>query len=100
MQHFIKVNARTKKDKELTKLTSTATNGNIQFFLNFIDQLLLKMIHRRIHLHHYRYSIQKVLQNVDAVCQNVDFAVNLSITVKYEPQSQHWSHEQVTYILE
>ena len=100
MQHFIKVNARTKKDKELTKLTATATNGNIQFFLNFIDQLLLKMIHHRIHLHHYRYSIQKVLQNVDAVCQNVDFAVNLSITVKYEPQSQHWSHEQVTYVLE
>ena len=100
MQHFIKVNARTKKDKELTKLTATATNGNIQFFLNFIDQLLLKMIHHRIHLHHYRYSIQKVLQNVDAVCQNVDFAVNLSIPVKYEPQSQHWSHEQVTCILE
>ena len=54
------------------------------------------MIHHRNHLHHYRYSIHKVLQNVDAVCLDVDFAENLSIPVKHEQQSLHWSHEQVT----
>ena len=40
--------------------------------------------------------IHKVLQNVDTVCLDVDFAENLSIPVKYEPQSLHWFHEQVT----
>ena len=54
------------------------------------------MIHLRNHLHHYRYSIHKVLQNVHAVHLDVDFAENYSIPVKYEPQSLHWSHEQVT----
>ena len=41
MEHFIKVKATTKKGKEVAKLTATATNGNIQFILNFTDQLLL-----------------------------------------------------------
>ena len=54
------------------------------------------MIHHRNHLHHYTYSIYKVLQNADTVPLDVDFAENLSIPVTYEPQSLHWSHEQVT----
>ena len=54
------------------------------------------MIHWRNHLHHYRYSIHKIVQNVDIVHLDVDFAENLSISVKYEPQSLHWSYEQVT----
>ena len=33
---------------------------------------------------------------VDAVHLDVDLAENLSILVNYEPQSLHWSHEQVT----
>ena len=40
MQNFFKVKATTKKCKEVTKLTATATNGNIQFIHNFINQLL------------------------------------------------------------
>lgn len=27
---------------------------------------------------------------------DVDFSENLTVPVKYEPQSLHWSHEQVT----
>ena len=54
------------------------------------------MIHHRNYLHHYRYSIHKVFQNVNVVCLDADFAENLSISVKYEPQSLHWSHELVT----
>jgi len=96
MQHFVKVKSTTKKGKEVTKLVASATDGNMLFILDFIDQLLAKMIHHRNHLHHYRYAIHKMRENVDAVFLDVDFSENLSIPVKNEPQSLHWSHEQVT----
>ena len=50
MQHFIKVKTTTNEDKEVTKVTATETNRSIQFILNFIDQLVSKMINHRDHL--------------------------------------------------
>jgi len=65
MQHFVKVKSTTKKGKEVTKLVASATDGNMLFILDFIDQLLAKMIHHRNHLHHYRYAIHKMRENVE-----------------------------------
>ena len=32
----------------------------------------------------------------DTIPVDVDFSENLSVPTKYEPQSLHWSHSQVT----
>ena len=91
MQHFIKVKTTTNEDKEVTKVTATETNRSIQFILNFIDQLVSKMINHRDHLQVFDTQSSSKCY---AVRLDVDFPENLSISVKYEPQSLHWSHEQ------
>ena len=36
---------------------------------------------------------------MNTVVIDIDFSENLSVPVKFEPQSKHWDHEQVTVYL-
>ena len=49
---------------------------------------------RPAHGEHYRSTIHKFKEHFDTIF--IDFSENLTVPVKYEPQSLHWSHEQVT----
>ena len=55
-----------------------------------------KIIHHRNQLKHYRNTIHTFKEQFDAVSIDIDFAENLTVPVKFEPQSLHWSHEQIT----
>ena len=80
----------------VNRLKQVSTDANIEFLLGFISKILPKMIHRRNHLRHYRYCIADFCEQFDAISIAIDYSENLPIPVKYEPQSLHWSHEQVT----
>ena len=74
------------------RLRALSTDANVEFILDFISNLLPKIINHRNQLKHYRHSIKTFHElNID-----IDFSENLSVPVKYEPQSLHWSHKQVT----
>jgi len=96
MQHFEKVTIVTKKGKELKRLRAMSTKANMNFILNFISNLLSKIIHHRNHLKHYRSTIHGFKECFNTLIIDIDFSENLSIPVKFEPQSLHWSHQQIT----
>ena len=96
MQHFVKISTTTKKGKIVEKLKAVSTNANMNFIIEFITALLPKMLHHRNHLKHYHSTVKEFREHFNTISIDIDFSENLSIPVKYEPQSMHWSHEQVT----
>ena len=62
----------------------------------YISKLLYKIIHHRNQLRHYRNVINQFHNLFDAARIDIDFSENLSVPVKYEPQSMHWHQQQVT----
>ena len=72
------------------------TDADMVFLVNFVDNILAKLIYHRNILKHYR-NTQSIFESLfDSVSIDIDFAENLTVPVKYEPQSLHWAHEQVT----
>ena len=96
MQHFETVEKITKKGKITKRLVAKSSTVGLPFITNFISERLSKIINHRNHLKHYRNTIKEFREHFDTVALDVDFSENLSIPVKFEPQSLHWSHEQVT----
>ena len=96
MQHFEMIEETTKYGKTTKRLKAVSTKAGMEFITNFISKLLSKIIHHRNQLKHYRTCIKIFNENFDTLSIDVDFSENLSIPVKSEPQSLHWSHEQVT----
>ena len=71
------------------------TDTGIVFLVNFVDNILAKLIYHRNMLK-YR-NTESIFESLfDSVLIDIDFAENLTVPVKYEPQSLHWCHEQVT----
>ena len=96
LMHFEYVETTTKKGAIVKHLRALSTDANIEFILDFISNLLPKIINHRNQLKHYRYSIKSFHDLFDALNIDIDFSENLLVPVKYEPQSLHWSHKQVT----
>ena len=59
------------------------------------SQILPTIIHHRNMLKHCR-SIKDTFQDSLILYLRVDFSRNLSIPIRYEPQSWHWHHDQVS----
>lgn len=93
--HFEKVDITTRAGKVVSHLKSVVTPANANFIINFLSNLLPKFINHRNHLKHYRSTI-KILREQYDLFLDIDFSENLSVPIKYEPQSCHWSHDQVT----
>ena len=114
MQHFENVKVLTKngeKKKYLKAVETDATftfianfisnnfvetDATFTFIANFISNNLGKIVHHRNQLKHYRNTIAIFRESFDALFVDINFSENLSVLVKFEPQSLHWSHEQVT----
>ena len=59
--------------------------------------MLIKLVHHRNMLKHYRSTIKQFMQLFDnSVHLDIDFSQNLSLPLKQEPQSLHWTKQQVT----
>ena len=96
MQHFELLEMVTRKGKQVTRLKAVSTPASLEFITQFIEKQLASIIHHRNQLKHYRTTLSMFKEHFDTILLDVDFSENLSIPVKYEPQSLHWSHQQVT----
>ena len=92
-QHFEKQHYTTNNCKNSTRLKAVSTATNMEFMTEFLTNFLPKIINHR---NHYRSTIFKVKEHFDSVFIDIGYAENLTVPVKFEPQSLHWSHEQVT----
>ena len=64
------------------------------FLVNFVDNILAKLIYHKNMLKYYRIARSIFESLFDYVSTGIDFAENLTVPVQYGPQSLHWSHEQ------
>ena len=95
-QHFEKVQHVNKNGKISDKLKAVTDDVCTKFIIDFISELLPKIICHRNHLKHYQTVLPIFKEYFAGVLMDVDYSKNLSIPVKFEPQSLHWSHAQVT----
>ena len=79
----------TKKGKETEQLKAIKKNVNLEFLTAFIDKLLPKIVYHRNMLRHYRKTIKPLTDALNAVYMDIDSAEDLTVPVKYEPQSLH-----------
>ena len=92
LMRFEKLQITTKAGKKLKRLKAISILVNITFIVAFIFSFLTKIINHRNQLKHYRTCIKSFREHFGTISVDVDFSENL----KYEPQSLHWSHIQVT----
>ena len=97
LDHFDIVEVAAKSGNIVKRLKAISTNANMAFIVEFISSFLKNIIHHRNQLRHYRSCIT-VLRELfgKTLSLDIDFSENLTVPVKYEPQSLHWSHEQIT----
>ena len=93
--HFEKVTIQT-KGGEKQQLKQVTTDANVHYILDFISKFLCKLIHRRNELKNYRCIISEFLTSSNNVFLDLDFAENLTLPMKYQPQSLYWAQEVVT----
>ena len=86
---FVKIPFITKKGKEIMRLQPETSDASIDTLIEFIDELLYKIIHHRNQLKNYRSVIHKFKELFDSVNLDVDFSEKLKVPLKYEPQSMH-----------
>lgn len=86
----------TKKGKQIKRLQASSSSLALSDVVDFVDKMLPKIIHHRNQLKHYRTVIHKFKELNDYIDIDIDFSENLKVPVKYEPQSMHWSHLQIT----
>ena len=96
LMYFEKQLHVTKNGKETKRLKAIKKSVNLEFLAGFIDDLLPKIVYHRNMLRHYRKTIKPLTDALNAVYMDIDFAENLTVPVKYQPQSLHWAQEQVT----
>ena len=90
-----KINKKTGKEIKIMK--SVQEKCNLTFITNFISEKLPDIIFHRNHLKHYKNFHSDIYSFYDScISIDADFAENLSVPVKFEPQSMHWSRQQVT----
>ena len=68
---------------------------DLLYITNFITKFLYKFIHHWNQLKHYR-ATSNVMKDLFEGYIDIDFSENLTVPVKFEPQSLHWYHEEIT----
>ena len=79
-----------KKGKPVQKLVATKEQANIKFLVQFLQS------HHRNMLKLFRNLKGMFLEHMECAYIDVDFSENLTIGIKWEPQSLHWCKKQVT----
>ena len=79
-----------KKGKIKRCLVVESKSVNPSFLLNFIDEILAKIIHHGNLLSNFRSAYPKILQSLPTTEFNIDFSENLTLVLPQEIQSMHW----------
>ena len=96
LQHFEKQLHTSKKGIVTKKLKAITKSATMKYITEFISSFLPKIVHHRNQLRHFRSSINTVRNFSNHIQIDIDFSENLSVPIKFEPQSMHWSQAQIT----
>ena len=96
-QHFENTEITLKNGKVVKRLKAVKDHVDLLHITNFITKFLYKFIHRN-QLKHY-CATSNVVKDLFEGYIDIDFSENLTVPVKFEQQSLHWSHEEITVYL-
>ena len=85
-----------KKGEPVKRLTPVNQKVNGKYLVEFIGNILPKINHHRNMLKLYRSSIKSFYQLFLGARIDIDFSENLTLGIKFEPQSLHWGKKQIT----
>ena len=85
-----------KQGNPVTRLVPVQDHVNAKFLVNFMRELLPKLVHHGNMLKLYHNLKAAFLENLECTYIDIDFSENLTVGIKWEPQSLHWSKKQVT----
>ena len=85
-----------KNGKPAKRFMAVKEQVNSKYLVNFLANLLPNIIHHRNMLKLYRNLKGAFLDMMSCTYIDIDFSENLTIGIKWEPQSMHWSKKQVT----
>ena len=78
------------------RLVAESRSVNLSFIIDFIDDLLPKIVHHRNLLSNYRSAYPKVLQSLSTAEISIDFSENLVLTLPQEIQSMYWGQAKTS----
>ena len=82
MYPFQKIPYKKKNGQIVERLKAVKENVNITFIIEFIDNILAKMLHHCNHLQHF-HNVHSTFQDLfDCVWIDVNFSENLPVLVK------------------
>lgn len=87
---------KNKKGEPVIKLQAIKRDVSLAYLTKFIEALLPNIIHHRNFLKLYRNTQKLFLNMFNCVYIDADFSENLTLGIKWEPQSLQWSKTQVT----
>ena len=96
MQYFVTKEIETKSGNTVKRLKAISAQVDLEFLVDFISRFLNNFIHPRNQLKHYRNCIGKLREALGNISIDIDFSEHLSVPVKFEPQTLHWTHQQIT----
>ena len=94
-QHFENIEITLKNGKVVKCLKAVKDHVDLLYITNLITKFLYKFILHRNQLKHYRETSNAMKDLLEGYI-DIDFSENLTVPVKFEPQSLHWSHEEIT----
>ena len=94
-QHFENIEITLKNGKVVKRPKAVKDHVDLLYITNFITKFLYKFIHHRDQLKHYR-ATSNVMKDFFEGYIDIDFSKNLTVPAKFELQSLHWSHEEIT----
>ena len=96
LRYFEKVPVTSKKGIVSMKYRALKKDATMNDILEFIDTFLVRFIHHRNELKHFRTTVHVIRQEFQSLWLDVDLSENLSVPVDKEIQSLHWGKPQVT----
>ena len=94
-QYFMKKDVE-KNETVINKLVAENRWCNVSFILDFIDDLLPKIVHHRNLLSNFRSAFPIVLQSLSTTEICLDFSENLTLTLPQEIQSMYWGQAKTS----
>ena len=92
---FVNKSYKTKKGEDKFRLEPESKKVDMNALVEFIQNMLPNVIDHRNQLKHYRSIVKLYKELFGCIEIDVDFSEKLTVPLKYESQSMHWSHSQI-----
>ena len=93
MEHFEGVSVKIKCGDEKKRLKQVSTDANVAFIITFLSEQLAKIIHHRNEFKNFRSVVSEFNGLFKGIYLDLDYAENLTIPMKEQPQSMYWTQE-------